>query len=169
MLVYHPIYDSYHCIFRILCILHDIQQVDIEVDLIRILDFYVLFPSRLKNIKLPQAYISYKKIFKQIPDPYENLPIDIKLLDSLKEIQNIAIKTLAAQNIIDKQTYLEKNKIIFFHKNISQNISSIILNSKIRQQDWSSVLIENISLIKFYGSNGLKDRTSLLEYQYDSV
>ena len=55
MLVYHPIYDSYHCIFRILCILHDIQQVDIEVDLIRILDFYVLFPSRLKNIKFKNS------------------------------------------------------------------------------------------------------------------
>lgn len=169
MLVYHPMNDPYHCIYRILCILFDLKQENINLDLIRILDFYVLFPSRLKNIVLPQIYNSYKKIFKDISEPYENLPIDIKLLDGLKELQNNALKTLAAYNIIDSYCYLNEDKIIFYKDNITQGMLSLINDSQIRQKDWYKILIEKISIIEFYGNKGLKYRTKLLEYQYDAI
>lgn len=169
MLVYHPMNDPYHCIYRILCVLFDLKQDKVDVDLMRILDFYVLFPSRLKNIVLPQMYNNYKKIFKDIPEPYENLPIDIKLLDGLEELQNNALKTLAAHNIIDSSSYLNENKIVFYEDNISQGILSILDESQIRQQNWYKILIEKIATIEFYGNKGLKDRTKLLEYQYDAI
>ena len=84
-------------------------------------------------------------------------------------MQNNALKTLAAYNIIDSYHYLNEDKIIFYKDNITQGMLSIINESLIRQQNWYKILIEKISMIKFYGNKGLKYRTKLLEYQYDAI
>lgn len=51
MITYNPAFDLYHCIFRMI---HIIQRLDdnecLEVDKIRIWDFYILFPSKAYTI-----------------------------------------------------------------------------------------------------------------------
>lgn len=53
MITYNPAFDLYHCIFRMI---HIIQRLDdndcLEVDKIRIWDFYVLFPSKTYTIMI---------------------------------------------------------------------------------------------------------------------
>ena len=168
MLTYHPSKDPYHCIYRILCILYDLEQTCIDIDLLKILDFYVLFPSRLKNIKLPQMYTSFRKIFKSISEPYEILPSDIKLISSIETIQQIAIKTLIAQHFIDGKLFLV-NKICFIKENLTTELLTILEHSEIRTQEWYKILTKELSVLNLYGSEGLKSRTNLLEYQYDAI
>ena len=46
MLIYNQAYDLYHTMFRILQIMEKTEEI-IEIDKLRILDFYLAFPSEL--------------------------------------------------------------------------------------------------------------------------
>lgn len=48
MLIYHPAYDAYHCVFRMLLIAERVSGI--EVEKARILDFYLVFPGMVKKI-----------------------------------------------------------------------------------------------------------------------
>ncbi|MDX2353240.1 ABC-three component system middle component 5 [Stutzerimonas xanthomarina] len=52
MLMYHPAFDANHCLYRIVSILRATDDQQISWPLLRMLDFYYLFPGQLKNIKL---------------------------------------------------------------------------------------------------------------------
>ncbi|HGA8765958.1 TPA: ABC-three component system middle component 5, partial [Salmonella enterica subsp. enterica serovar Virchow] len=43
MLIYHPAYDAYHCLFRMIALIDHVNEI--EVDKARILDFYLIFPA----------------------------------------------------------------------------------------------------------------------------
>ncbi|EAQ5910900.1 hypothetical protein FEF66_23465, partial [Salmonella enterica] len=62
MLIYHPIFDANHCVFRTLLLLQEQSSCEIDIELFRLMDFYMLFPSLLKSIKpFPSELRSYKK------------------------------------------------------------------------------------------------------------
>lgn len=53
MIIYNQAFDLYHCIFRILNFLNRFNPSDIiEVDKLRIWDFYFLFPNKVYDIRL---------------------------------------------------------------------------------------------------------------------
>lgn len=62
MLVYHPAYDSYHCITRILKILTCLSEKEYSMDRIRIYDYYILFINDIKNITLPRELSKFKRL-----------------------------------------------------------------------------------------------------------
>lgn len=76
MITYNPAFDLYHCIFRMV---HIIQRLDdnecLEVDKIRIWDFYILFPSKAYTIKIRRDEELFKSwrctYIKKIKNPYE--------------------------------------------------------------------------------------------------
>lgn len=59
MLVYHPAYDAYHCLFRMMAIMENTNRL--EIDKLKILDFYILFPALLSEVKMPREFIKIKK------------------------------------------------------------------------------------------------------------
>ena len=68
MLIYHPIHDVNHCVYRLLLILESTQHSSIDTDLYRIIDFYTTFPSLLKNIKpFPAELSAFKRVLKKFP------------------------------------------------------------------------------------------------------
>ncbi len=68
MLIYHPIHDVNHCVYRLLLILESTQHPSIDTDLYRIIDFYTTFPSLLKNIKpFPAELSAFKRVLKKFP------------------------------------------------------------------------------------------------------
>ncbi len=169
MLIYHPLKDANHCTFRMLSILNDIEVGEISFDLLRLLDFYMLFPHLLKDIApLPQHLSGYKKELKKIKEPYENLPLASKLLFDLYPIQEYCVTSLLAKGII-KEDNFKKVNLIFVRGNLNNEILDLISTSKLKQEVWYKFLIEELPKINFYGTGGLKARTTLMEYRYDAV
>ncbi len=66
MIIYNQAFDLYHCIFRILNFLNRFNPSDIiEVDKLRIWDFYFLFPNKVYDIRLKQNESDIRKLRKQ--------------------------------------------------------------------------------------------------------
>ncbi|MCS6122794.1 ABC-three component system middle component 5 [Shewanella baltica] len=166
MLLYHPYKDSNHCIFRMLTILSTLDK-SIELEKLRILDFYYIFPHFIKEIDgWPRAYISFKKIAEEISEPFENTPNKKKLFFDLNQIQSQAIMKLCAREILSIN--LAKKGIIKLEKSkISEDFMKKIEDEK-NNNAISLKLVSNfLSKIEWKGKNGLKKRTGLMEYKYD--
>ena len=63
MLIYSQAYDLYHTMFRILQIMEKTKEV-LEVDKLRILDFYLAFPAELLEIRSFSGFKKYEKYLK---------------------------------------------------------------------------------------------------------
>src|ERR1700692_3855480 len=94
-------YDPYHCGFRMLRLLS--VETALEVEVLLILDFYLLFPFLLHIASMPEAVKTkfrklkldkYKDQFLQVPSPQS-------LYRDLSVIQNTSLVGLAARGLID--------------------------------------------------------------------
>ena len=98
MITYNPAFDLYHCIFRMI---HIIQRLDdndcLEVDKIRIWDFYVLFPSKTYTIMIRRNEEDLKSWRKQYinktKNPYEYNGNNRKLFHILRQYQMAALSS----------------------------------------------------------------------------
>ena len=109
MLIYHPVYDINHCIYRILRFLSVKDQCEIHWDKLRMLDFYSVFPHLLKRIKpFPKELNPYRKIVNRIPDCYEAMPNEKRVFHEMLSIQNTAIHNLVAKNLVCPEKFIEK-------------------------------------------------------------
>lgn len=168
MLTYHPIHDPSHCIFRMLCLLYDMKNKKIAIDLARILDFYVVFPHALKSLSLPRDLHETKSAFRAIRDPYENLPTSSRLMYELSSIQDQALKALMAKGLIE-QSEMSSGYISIRKNMLPTEINDLIQQSTFRATEWYKALITVIPEMPLKGKGGLKDRSGLLEYRYDNV
>jgi len=65
MLIYHPVHDINHSLFRTLMILEVSKAEEIGLELFRLIDFYTIFPHLIKEIKpFPNELKDYKKELK---------------------------------------------------------------------------------------------------------
>ena len=163
MLVYHPAFDIYNCAFRMLQLLNDMKGKEIELDRLRIWDFYLAFPNETRKIKFPLDLLDLKKIFKNKPDnPYEDLIDPKRIAERMKPFQVSALRYLASYGLIDNNLFLK----------------NIIKRTEIELPKELSIKIENIStekeniikLVQGFSDlalRGIKERTGLLEFRYD--
>lgn len=166
MLIYHPAFDAYHCILRMLAILK--ISNDIEVERARILDFYITFPSAASKIKMPIDLKMLKKEAKEHVNIYR-APINPRAtFREMQHIQEAAIKTLAATNIICKQG-LKQGRMIMAESKQHSELTSSVTSFIDKMSPFIYILIQELSLIPLRGESGLKHRTNLMEYRYDTI
>lgn len=167
MLIYHPIHDINHCIYRILRLLEVSEHTSFTWEHLRLLDFYSLFPHLLKKIKpFPQNLRAYKKIVARIPDAYEAMTNDKRIFHEMMPIQNTAIHNLIARDLIDSEHYLD-HIVSRTRAPLPENLSEKIHLDPIVSADWFLFLVNELSLVNFGGNKGLKFRTDLMEFRYD--
>lgn len=172
MIVYHPAFDLYHSVFRMLQILiHFNKSEYVELDRLRIWDFYLLFPNKMHSITLNRTEDDIKGMIKKyIPkkdNPYELFLDNRKMFEKIKPYQLHAIKCLVSYNIIDKE-YLKTNKIkIISKENLTKYVSKFE-ELDAREKNVITLLTSHFYLMSLYGDNGLKDKTKLLESRYDA-
>jgi len=167
MLIYHPIHDINHCIYRILRLLEVSEHTSFTWEQLRLLDFYSLFPHLLKKIKpFPQNLKAYKKIVARIPDAYEAMTNDKRIFHEMMPIQNTAIQNLIARDLIDSGHYLD-NIVSRTRTQLPENLSEKINLDPIVSEDWFLFIVNELSLVDFGGKKGLKSRTDLMEFRYD--
>lgn len=172
MIVYHPAFDLYHCVYRILQLLIKLNEEDyIEVDRLRIWDFYLLFPDKIHSIKLKQTEKDIRDLMSRfIPkkqNPYEILIDERKMFEKIRIYQFTAIKCLASYGIINKD-FLADNRVKAVSLDKVRKYLAKLEPLSNSQQNLVNLLTTHFYKMPMYGPNGLKSRTQLLESKYDA-
>lgn len=158
MLVYHPAYDSYHCITRILKILKFLSTKEYNIDRIRIYDYYLLFPNDIESITLPKDFNNYKYLV--LSNRYNKVENPSYVFSQLENVQNIALRAIASYGFINKDLFendiIQLGEIDFPYELIPE------LNAiELKYMSFIDTYFEKITLRE------LKQRTKLMEYRYE--
>ncbi len=172
MIVYQQAFDLYHTVYRMLKLLAYFKRDDyVEIDRLRIWDYYLLFPNKMDTIKLKREENDIKQIIKTYiltkQNPYEQILNDRKMFEKIKPYQMTAIKCLASYGIINKD-YLSLNRITTISKNIFDKYSEDFKHLKPYEENTIKLLTSHFYQIPLNGAYGLKHRTNLLESKYDA-
>jgi len=158
MLVYHPAYDSYHCITRILKILKFLNIKEYNIDRIRIYDYYLLFLNDIENITLPTDYFNYKNLEQS--NRYNKVDNPSYVFSQLENVQNIALRAIASYGFIDKDLF-DKDIIKLNNIEFPNGLIPELKTIEVEYISFVNAFFEKISLRE------LKKRTKLMEYRYE--
>lgn len=172
MIVYQKAFDLYHTVYRMIKLLaHFKQDGLIEIDRLRIWDYYLLYPNKMDKIRLKKEEKDVKKIIRNYiltkDNPYEMVINDRKMFEKIKPYQMTAIKCLASYGIVNKD-YLQENRISNINKNIFEDYSEDFKNLSVQEENAIRLLTSHFYQISLFGIDGLKSRTGLLESKYDA-
>lgn len=163
MLVYHPAFDSYHCLFRSIAILEACGKC--EVERLRILDFCLLFPTTVANFRLPPGRSAVKKAALSESNPYRN-PISARaMFANLTAIQMAAFSCLTATGLAT----LDGGVLARTQTAIPEAISERRLSMQAEEHTFFNTLLPQLSALPLLGPDGLKARSDLMEFRYDPV
>ena len=101
MLIYHPAFDAYHCVFRILVISG--VQPTLEIAKLRILDYYLCFPAEVALIQLPQDHTEIRKLARNIRNEYRGPVSANRTFRDMEPIQHAAARMLTASGVLDSR------------------------------------------------------------------
>lgn len=164
MLIYHPAYDAYHCIFRILAIAESIPQV--EIDKARLLDFYLLFPSAVASIRLPASLKDARKLAKSVANVYHDPVNPATTFREMRYIQEASLKCIAASGLIDRELF-EAGFISRTNVKMPMKLHYKVGEFLASRQPVADIVLQGLAEIPLRGYDGLKHRTELMEYKYD--
>lgn len=167
MLIYHPAFDIYACVFRMLQLLEVMDKETIELERLRIWDFYLTFPNEARKIKFPMQLSELKKVFKEKdPNPYEDLIDPKRILQRMKSYQLAALKCLVSYGLIDGEL-LTKKVVKRTEKVLNQELIKEFLNISEERRNIIKLVI-GFAELPLYGAVGLKQRSGLLDFKYDA-
>lgn len=166
MLIYHPAFDIYNCVFRMLQLMTFMKTDEVELDRLRIWDFYLTFPNEARKISYPNSLSDLRGIFKKKqPNPYEDLIDPKRIIERMKSYQLSALKCIASYGLIDSKLF-SKNIIKRTDKAIPQELIEKF-NELTPEKSNIIKLIVGFRELPLYGNVGLKSRTGLIEFKYD--
>lgn len=167
MLIYSQAYDLYHTMFRILQIMEKTEQ-DLEVDKLRILDFYLAFPAELLEIRSFKGFKKYEKFLKAESNSYERVIDRKRLFIKMEHIQVSAMKALISYDLFDADEF-KNGTIKRTDVQLSKSLSSRIQIANDENQNLITLITGPLASMNLYGHLGLKERTNLIEFKYDAV
>ena len=171
MILYNNAFDLYHTIFRMLHLLSKIEEDKvIEIDRIRIWDYYLLFTNEIFNIKPTKNKKEYKQLLKELNikknNPYQQIYDQRKTLEKIKPYQLSALNCLASYNIIDKE-YLLKEEVKINSFDLLKRYTQSTGDLSDREKNIIIIMTSFFRDISLIGNNGLKERSNLMESKYD--
>lgn len=172
MIIYNQAFDLYHCIFRILNFLNRFNpNENIEVDKLRIWDFYFLFPNKVCDIRLKQSESDIRKLrkqyIKQKNNPYDTIFEERKIFEKLKPYQLSALNCIASYGIINKEM-LTQQRVSIENKELLNEYIAKFGELTPREKNVISLMTSHFYNISLFGKYGLKSRTNLMESKYDA-
>lgn len=170
-LTYNEAFDPYHAIFRIMRLGHVCPpDSKTSFDMLRILDFYLLFPFRIQGISLFSKDIAWRSISKsyQWMAPYGGMPDDRVIFSRMEPFQRAAVCSLVKSGHIASDEWT-RDEILFATVSLPDAMHTRVNDSNIRMQNITKILYEIRDHYTLLGKNGLKDRSKLMEYRYDPV
>lgn len=166
MLIYHPAFDAYHCVFRLLSILEGREAI--ENDRLRILDFVLCFPSVVADFRLPQKAVSIKKA-AQLADNVYRTPLNPKAtFNMLSASQDGALVCLAAASFVEPNC-LREGSATRAKMPLPERLTLRCTTFRAREPLFFDKVLPALLDIPLFGNDGLKARSGLLEHRYDTV
>lgn len=169
--MYVPAFDPFHTIYRMLYILKRFDGNEtVEVDRLRIYDFYLLFPYQANKISLKSDEKQLKEWRKQyIPGkftPYNYISNSRRIFERLRPYQMIALSHLASYGLIDPEMLLQQ-KVSVTDTDKMQHVMSQLDEMSAEEANVLSWLMLSFRNTPLNGVDGLKFRTKLIESKYD--
>lgn len=171
-LSYSPAYDPYHTIFRNLVLLEIEDIRPLEVEAVRILDFYICFPQLVGEFRADkkiEGQTKKKNLVEKnyVRTRYNLTPPSSVLFYKMKPTQFAALSALSGAGYVDKDTF-RAGRVQRSSMGLSDELS-VLVEGFLEKHSELIEFIKSISNIQLYGSNGLKSRSELLEARYDNV
>jgi hypothetical protein len=172
MIVYNQAFDLYHTIFRLLHFLNKFEnQTILEIERVRIWDFYLLFPNKIHDIRLKQGESDIRKIRKEFikdsNNPYERITENRKIFEKIKPYQLAALNCIASYGIIDK-SLLNQQRISIINKDILVKFVNNFEELSPKERNVIALMTSHFNQVSLFGTDGLKNRTNLIESKYDA-
>lgn len=171
MITYNPAFDLYHCIYRMAHILLKMDEhKPLEIDRVRIWDFYMLNPALLNHVslKLEETEIrDARKLLKLKETDYDYNGDVRKLFEWIKPFQVSALGCLVSCGILGKEAFASGNVVVVSPgklKAFIEHAGDISVHER-NILNFISFLFSGMSLT---GTYGMKYRTKLLEFKYDA-
>ena len=167
MLRYHPAHDPQHAAFRCLRLLLARPDKRLHTLALRILDFFLLFPAELESIRMPAQWRSFKTAFRAHANKYFSTVSKHSVFHQMHDPQTVAFQLLVSRNLILPERFGEDEAVL-----IKENMPPALRERAVERNEHDSELIDflvnKIGTLPLLGEDGLKHRTGLVEYRYDS-
>lgn len=164
MLIYHPAYDAYHCVFRSLLITGRMKVI--ETAKLRILDFFLCFPAEIQKIRLPREHSEARRLAQSVANQYHG-PVSMhQAFRDMEHIQFAAFRTLAASRLIVSDEF-EAGLVRRTELEVPGELHATLVQASIANKTIVDYLVANLGRIQLLGVDGLKHRTGLMEHRYD--
>lgn len=169
--MYNQAFDLYHTLFRMLHILnkYDVNE-KVEVERLRIWDFYLLFPNKIHSIRIGgyeyhEATLKRKYISK-VDNPYNTVYDGRKFLERQRPYQMAALNYLASLGIIAAENLFNQEVVLLNREKLDSILANIgeLTTLEKNTLSWLSLYFKVSPL---NGPKGLKNRTGLLISKYD--
>lgn len=170
-LTYNEAFDPYHAVFRLMRLSQVCgKETATSFDMLRILDFYLLFPFRIQGISLFSEDIGWRAISKtyQWMAPYGGMPDDRVVFARMEPFQRAAVGSLVKSGYLALEEW-NREEILFSQKNLPTIVAKRVADANLGMQTVTDILCQLRDRYPLLGKHGLKDRTKLLEHRYDSV
>jgi hypothetical protein len=167
MLVYHPAFDLNHGMFRMLRLLEANPEHLMKWDTFRILDLYYLFPHLLEAARLPRNMTKRKRDFGKLGSKYTRVPTPRMFIQQLRGIHETIARSLAAKGFIEP-TKFEEGLLVRTEQAIPPELLRMFADA-MDDAALVNMLAVEMAAIPLTGSDGLKNRTGLLEHRYDAA
>jgi len=167
-LVYHPAYDPYGSVLRSVQFLSALKAPAMAEQL-RLFDFLLLFPEFISDFRLSAKLrsrfgkLEYRRRFR-----YEERPPALRLFGEMEASFVAALQTLHAMGIF-KLANASVDEFSLDYEALPERLSALIAERNENSHSLLSYLIDLNSSFSFFGPDGLKARSGLLEYRYDIV
>lgn len=169
-LSFQPALDPLHAAFRLLRIRSIlIPRGPLEIDHVRILDFYLSFPFRIVGVRLKQGDSRLRALARKYANhtPYGEQPDDRSLLVRMRPMQLAALETLSAKFLIDGDL-LETGKVQVTQTLPPAGLMTIVDETNAQDEQLLTIL-DALAAYELHGPDGLKARSGLLEHRYDAI
>ncbi|MBE4753215.1 hypothetical protein G4177_34205 [Corallococcus sp. ZKHCc1 1396] len=168
MLTYHPAFDQHHAAFRLLRLIAAIAPHGVEMDKLRILDFYLLFPHLLPEARLPQVLKARARRLGEEANQYSLPAMPEAVFKQMAPIQAQGVRLLLSVGLASvEQT--DDTRVRRSEMPIPPEISEAISKRNSEQVSLMALLAKDVASMPLRGKNGLKDRSGLMEFKYDAI
>ena len=166
---YHPAFDIYNCIFRILRILICKEIKEIETNRLRLFDFYLIFPGLIKKIRIRPEHQRAKNSFSEFRNRYNIASVENQarhVFERIIPFQELALDSLKNKDMlnIDKELYVSLNK-----ENLPTKLVIELQKANQKDKELIRFLCDILCDYDLNGLTGLKDRTGLMGFRYDVI
>ena len=166
MLAYHPALDPYHNALRLLQLLI-YRGSEYELDALRILDFFLIFPEDITSVRLPRNAIGWRANVRSLSNPYWFEGDRLLVFAQMKAIQDTALSLLSARGLIDPDA-LRDGKVRLIPDKVPPTLNGLVHAKNAEVATLIGFLVRDLAELPVRGRDGLKDRSKLMEFRYDA-